>query len=301
MGGQGGRRGNSTSGEKSKGKEETEKAKGGGDDRKAPCLKCTRVVGRDDEGMLCHDCNRWAHRKCVDISLKQYEFLTEASDSIQWVCDGCLIDKGERRVLERKIDQLSSLIQTLGEKVVMMEKSFTGEGIEDKIEKMVTKKVDEAMEEREEREKRKFNLVVVNLPESRKTEANERKNEEVNQLKEMVKEICPELGEVDIEDPVRMGRLGGNKPRLLKFKVQNDEVKEKVLRNSYKLNRGVEKQEDRVYINPDFTPAERLKQKELRDELKRRRDEGETDLVIRGGKIIKRAAKPEARAAAPKE
>jgi len=41
-----------------------------------------------------------------------------------------------------------------------------------------------------------------------------------------------------------------------------------------------------VYINPDLSIRERNAQKELREELKRRKDAGETHLKIIRGKIV---------------
>ena len=40
-----------------------------------------------------------------------------------------------------------------------------------------------------------------------------------------------------------------------------------------------------IFITPDMTPKERERNKQLREELKRRRNEGEEGLVIRGGQI----------------
>ena len=45
-------------------------------------------------------------------------------------------------------------------------------------------------------------------------------------------------------------------------------------------------QKYRIYINPDYTPTERQRNKELRDELRQRVDDGETDIGLRGGKIV---------------
>ena len=56
--------------------------------------------------------------------------------------------------------------------------------------------------------------------------------------------------------------------------------KAKTLRNSTEWNR--------VYISPDLTPKERAENKKLRDELKRRRNEGEANLIIRKGVITTR-------------
>ena len=138
-----------------------------------------------------------------------------------------------------------------------------------------------------EREKRELNLIIANLPESNKTERKEKREDEVKAVKNLVKKICPELENEPIEDPVRLGRENvGTRPRLLRVKVSTVEQKSEILRNARKLNQGVAEQKNRIYINQDYTPTERQRNKTLRDELKRRTDDGERDIGIRGGRIV---------------
>ena len=59
------------------------------------------------------------------------------------------------------------------------------------------------------------------------------------------------------------------------------------MRNVLRLNEGVEFAE-RVYINNDSTPRERAKYRELKEEVQRRVEAGENDLIIRNLAIVKR-------------
>ena len=43
-----------------------------------------------------------------------------------------------------------------------------------------------------------------------------------------------------------------------------------------------------MYVNPDLTRSERETQKLVRDKLKVRKEKGETDLIIRGNRIVKK-------------
>ena len=54
---------------------------------------------------------------------------------------------------------------------------------------------------------------------------------------------------------------------------------------------GQDRQLAEVYVVPDLIVKQREDRKKLRDELVRRRGEGEQDLVIRGGRIIKKSAR----------
>ena len=66
--------------------------------------------------------------------------------------------------------------------------------------------------------------------------------------------------------------------------VNDKEAKRQILRNAAELRQiSVWKN---IFVSPDFTFKERQANKILRDELKRRRSQGETNLIIRNGKII---------------
>ena len=145
-----------------------------------PCLVCKKDVQETDEGLECHDCLVWAHRQCTDITPHQYSFLSDdASHSmaIQWVCDKCLVNKGDKKVIQSQLQDLKDCVVKLSQKIVDMEKTFAG-SLEEKVSQIMDKKVhnlketvlDEVMDEIGEKEKRKLNLIVVNLPESRETD-----------------------------------------------------------------------------------------------------------------------------------
>lgn len=91
----------------------------------------------------------------------------------------------------------------------------------------------------------------------------------------MIWKACPELeGENVVEDTVRLGKINiGNRPRLLKVKVKSVEVKQEILRNAFKLNKGVNDPSKRTFVNPDRTPREREAFNALRAEKNR---EGKT-------------------------
>ena len=58
----------------------------------------------------------------------------------------------------------------------------------------------------------------------------------------------------------------------------------KVLRNSSSYKK--------VFISPDLTPKERATNKQLLEELRHRRQQGETNLIIRRGKIVLKQTSP---------
>ena len=160
---------------------------------------------------------------------------------------------------------------------------------EKKVDHMIDSKIDTAMEERLEREKRKLHLVFVNVQESTgdKEEIMER---DLKKVKDMIKICVPKEAEkIKVENPTRLGALNaGHRPRLLRVKVENEEIKWQILKNASKLNEGMDWSEaSRMqYINLDYTAKEREQNKMLREELKRRRQAGERNIKIKGNKIV---------------
>ena len=247
------------------------------------CLACDAEA--EDESIQCHDCKQWAHYKCSQLTNLQLSFLTDSPDAIQWVCPTCVKGEGEKKgTFEAKIDRLQEMIAVLTAKIGRLESGCNGASLDEKIEKIVDKKLAEKIEEKGEKEDRKNNLIIVNLMESKKETAEERKKEDLENLRKLVREKNPDLEGETLEEPTRLGKIGGTRPRLLRVKVKSAEVKTEFLK--LRLNAEGVPVEKRVYINPDYTPAEREMNKKLREELKTRIKNGEKDIGIRGGKIV---------------
>ena len=83
----------------------------------------------------------------------------------------------------------------------------------------------------------------------------------------------------------RVGKKSQTKPRLLIVCTDNAEVKTDVLKMAPQLRQNAEY--SNIYITPDLTWREREEGRKLREELARRREAGEENLVIRRGKIIR--------------
>ena len=133
-----------------------------------------------------------------------------------------------------------------------------------------------------DKERRKLNLVVYNLPEPDASIPN--KNECDQALfKEMIKDGLKLI--VQPTRSFRVGRKLEGRPRLLIVTVENIDIKIDILKLASQL-RHLDRWRN-VFINPDLSKKEREEGKLLRDKLAARRLAGEKDLTIRNGKIIK--------------
>jgi hypothetical protein len=212
---------------------------------------------------------------------------------MQWVCRACTETQSElQSKSDAKIDMMMKMMMQMQERLDRMDEklgSVGGRNLEEKIEEVVERKLAEAREETQEKEKRKNNLIIVNLRESSKTTVEEKKIDDLTEAKKLLSKVT-EVAEGELSDPVRLGRQGGKRPRMLRVTVSTEEKKKYIVKKAPELNAGVTDATKKVFVNNDMTPNERMRFKALREEKKERERNGETDLVIRGEKVVKRKA-----------
>ena len=94
------------------------------------------------------------------------------------------------------------------------------------------------------------------MKESTMSEAEERRREDLREVKTLVGKVV-HVDDGDISEPVRLGKMGGNKPRMLKVTVGSEVKRKEILRKASQVNAGVKDAKERVHINPDLTNKER--------------------------------------------
>ena len=142
------------------------------------------------------------------------------------------------------------------------------------------------MNEVEDRERRRPNLIVAGMQELEDGSVEDRKKFDADKIDVLFKELC------DFEDSVvssvfRIGKNNSSGPRLLKVICRDSDSKRSLLRKSKDLRDSTKYKN--VYINPDLTPTQQRENKRLRQELRARRDRGE-DVVIRRGQVIEKGS-----------
>lgn len=126
--------------------------------------------------------------------------------------------------------------------------------------------------EMRERERRRNNLIIVGLPEPTNTDEAVRYSEDMRSVHKTFQDHL--TTNPDIVKVIRLGNFISGKVRPVKVCFVNpDEVKQ-VFRNKNKLPSNI-----RVYY--DQTPTEKSLMKELSKELTQRKENGETDLLIK--------------------
>ena len=134
-----------------------------------------------------------------------------------------------------------------------------------------------------DKEKRKLNVVVHNLPEDTSPSLTERSERDNELFRDIVKEGLSLI--IRPTRSFRVGKRSADKPRLLIVSLENMETKVELLRMASQLRHLSTWK--RIYVTPDLTKKEREESKKLREELAKRRQAGETDIMIKRGRIVK--------------
>ena len=148
--------------------------------------------------------------------------------------------------------------------------------------------VAKAMSEERDKEKRRPNLMVFNVPEI----VSKVREERIKHDRQMVISILNHVMDVpNIEEKVvkvlRMGRWEqGKDKRPIKVVFSEPDIKFKFLLKAYKLRESEDEFMNTIQIGSDRTPQEVERRRKLKAELDTRKERGEEHWRIRKGKLV---------------
>ena len=245
------------------------------------CAQCEQIFKKSQRSLNCNVCKYWFCIECSHISVKLYEILkSESTPNLPFNCDGCV------RVLP-KLNEIGLYIESQKEKFNEYDRKLTV--LENNMDVKIENKVEKALEAYRDREERKCNVILYNVPEP-SLEINDKKSEDNNALLDIFKTV--KCREAEVKSFIRLGKPLENKPRLMKVTLDTVSSKHKILGGSKLLraknNEGyVVHKRGNIYITPDLSKEERDKNAELRKELERKKNvNGNNNLVIFRGKIV---------------
>ena len=142
-----------------------------------------------------------------------------------------------------------------------------------------------ALNENKEKERRRLNVILHQLPESTAENSQTRKNDDMLAASKIFNEVLSISSKVT--NAIRLGQKGA-KPRLLKITLDSERSKALILKNCTKLRSSdIPEYLKSVYITPDLTPNERENNKALRSKLNELNKDGRI-YRIKNGKIVRR-------------
>lgn len=140
---------------------------------------------------------------------------------------------------------------------------------------------DDVIGEMEERHRRRKFIIISGLQEPSTGSPDERALQDKDEVKLLAHKVGVE--NLEVEKITRIGPAHSRTPRLVRFKCSSMEMKYSLLRAARHLRKY--EQYEKVFVKPDLTKSQRMKDKELRTELGIRRRAGE-HVVIRSGRIV---------------
>jgi hypothetical protein len=174
-----------------------------------------------------------------------------------------------------------------------------------KLDEEVKQQKNEKVEEKR-REVRENNLIVYGIPEESDDDAEQMIADFTNVKELYLHKVV--LEPHHITQITRLGEKKINNTRPIRLSFSSEGKRLEVLRNNRNLMMEHESFEicsatycddhqkhKHIYVSPDKTKQQRDVEKQLRVELKTRKEAGEDDLIIRNEKIIKKSQKTNAR------
>lgn len=269
---------------------------GGGDDDNSPCKMCKQTVTGKQKGIQCNTCKFWVHLHCCSITPEQYKFLEgDKNDEFDWSCKICKEMRHQApnvddTVFEHgvRLDNLQDLIRVVMQQNTLILQLLQNENrLEDRIKTHVT----EALDAQKEKQERKDNLIVFNVPECESNDigrCNGHDNQELENIFRHV-ESTFDFSSVQADGIMRIGNKRtptttnpNPKPRPLRVKFSDGNCRWKILGNARKL---AGSKFSKIGISADKTRFEREADNALRAEYKRRKANKE-DVVLFRGKVM---------------
>ena len=191
-----------------------------------------------------------------------------------------------RASVENLNSRLTSFEQTLSFLVqTQKEQQSEIEAIKKSLEEVSTgkeKAINETIHEMEARYQRKRNLIMFGIEEKRDGSVEERREFDEQQVDSILSAIG--LSDLSYDGLRRIGKPQHSKPRLIRITCSDEDERTEALNAARKLRTLVNY--NGIFINADLTPMQQKQQRQLREELKRRRNAGENVKIRRGAIVI---------------
>ena len=232
--------------------------------------KCT-VKGKNSKAIQCDICYVWVHASCESFSREQYKSFSDLSKSfpnLAYCCklNGCFTRLNQLIARKDTPDPLAeNVLENLEKNYSSVHQTIT----------TISKNINQLSLNNTKLENK-----VNNLAKSIESSGLE------STVNNLAKSIESSLAQ---PKPPRLGQKQTSRPRSLLLKLSNETSRNQVLSQAPKLR--FSNTWNQIYIQPDMTPTEREAYRKLQEEIRRRKSLGESNLIIRNGKITQYVSK----------
>ncbi|KAK7866250.1 hypothetical protein R5R35_004074 [Gryllus longicercus] len=224
-----------------------------------PICSICNILIHDLKYAICDSCKRPNHYKCAVLSTTEQRCLElKVSRRVKFYCDDC--EKG-LQVLPQVLSTLSALkleINSLRDAFSKQLQDVTKQAAP--LPENQSNQLEEMIEEYTDRQRRKKNLIFIDINESDSCDVEVRRKTDLDQVFQVLNSITNE--QPIINSTHRLGKKLENKTRPLKVIFQNPDIALSILKRKHLYN-------GTVRIFSDKTPKQRDYLNQLKLELDR--------------------------------
>ena len=294
------------------------------DSADSPCRVCQDIVHSD--GIICDKCECWVHADsdCSELTPADFNFMQRCkSPAIKYICAACRSEFSDTMLNphdpiaknsakldhfgaaiaalhdqnQAKLDEFGVAIAALKDQnKVIMDNIKRGNTQDNTVKAQVT----EALGDEREKEERKKNAIMYNIPESDpKASTAVSEAEDIQKVTNVVNFVLPNIDSsfLNGKTVIRLGKVRTPseayphpKPRPIKVIFHSPTEVLALRKNARKLkdNQGL----NHVGISADKSWNERIQERETRSEFNRRKHDNGEDVVMYKGEIKLRSELP---------
>ena len=189
--------------------------------------------------------------------------------------------------MDKIADTMRNMEQNLHTKMTAVEQNL-GQKADMEVQGAVEGALQQNKEEEMEIDRRKKNVIVHGVAESQAETSDQKIEEDLAVLAAMFQEVG--VDGLMVESVVRLGKRSENPahPRSMKVVLNSVDGKQNLIRNAKNLRSKQDGGWEKVFVHQYVTPRQREARKPLVAELKQRKANGEADLIIFNGKVVKK-------------
>lgn len=287
-------------------------------DREDNCGRCGKKVTRNQNALACEMCSMWYHATCEKVNKEEYGMIRKMENKVVWYCRDCksrteniishykVIEKENQLLkdenkelkervtnIEREISNMKRAIKQEIKDEIMEDVRHITEGVAEEVKKIMKgdtimeknmQELEKIIEEKEDRRKRANNLVLYRAPESEEEDVSKRIEHDRGIVKELFERA---LGVQDctVMRMIRLGKRRDGQDRPLLLEMSNEREKWIIIKNAKNLKGETDNVMKKIGISRDMSKEERDRDRNLREELKEKRQNGEEGWYIRDGKL----------------
>ncbi|KAJ3646392.1 hypothetical protein Zmor_023982 [Zophobas morio] len=219
----------------------------------------------------CSICNKTYKIECVNISSAEARKIHQRA-GLSWSCKNCMDIGNDLNSLKKSIVALQEQIKVLKETI-----SATKTTIIPTANTNALLEIEQSIQEISERDKRKCNIIIYGLKEAN----NMSKQQQIAADANIVQKLTTDLQISESSSPVRLGKYDPSKDsqmRPIQITLNSAEAAFTAIGNFIKLRSS--NKWTNVSISRDRTPMQIKLFKAVKEDLKRRTDNGENGLKI---------------------